>query len=542
MWRKTRRDNGDGSYGVDPNRNYDYFWGYDDVGSSPFPEDATYRGPYAFSEPCVIAIRDFCIENEFQIALNYHSFSNLLLYPWGYTEDPCPDDDIFFAHASLMTQENGYTYGAGSSTIYPTNGGSDDWMYGEQETKDLIFSYTPEVGNSNDGFWPDIDRIIPLCQENMLQNILAAKLSGAWATVEDISPSIIEETSGQFYFGVERLGFDDDGVYTVSITPVNDAIAEIGDPMEFDNLDMLEYQGGSISFELKEDITPGEEIIFLLSIDNGMIINSDTIVKVYGTPVVIFEDDAESFEKWSSPKWDITQAQSHSPSNSIADSPYGDYNNFENNSIVMIEPVDLTTAAYAVLNYWAKWEIESGYDYVQIYIKGSAGGPWTPMEGKYTKMGNSNQAEGEPVYDGFQTEWVKEEISLADYIGQSIQVRFTLRSDTYVTEDGFFWDDMTVSVIDDFTSINETAVPDNIGFNLFPNPVNDRLNIEYHLGREAGDLALEVFDATGRLVHKTSLEGGQGQAVIDVASWSPGIYSCNLTLDGKHVAARKIVK
>ncbi|MCP4246172.1 MAG: zinc carboxypeptidase, partial [bacterium] len=44
MWRKNRKDNGDGSFGVDPNRNYGYAWGWDDAGSSPDPFSETFRG------------------------------------------------------------------------------------------------------------------------------------------------------------------------------------------------------------------------------------------------------------------------------------------------------------------------------------------------------------------------------------------------------------------------------------------------------------------------------------------------------------------
>ena len=51
MWRKNRRDNGDGSFGVDLNRNYGLAWGIDDDGSSPDPFSDVYRGPSAFSEP-----------------------------------------------------------------------------------------------------------------------------------------------------------------------------------------------------------------------------------------------------------------------------------------------------------------------------------------------------------------------------------------------------------------------------------------------------------------------------------------------------------
>ena len=51
MWRKNRRDNGGGEFGVDLNRNYGFMWGYDDIGSSPDPWDETYRGTGPFSEP-----------------------------------------------------------------------------------------------------------------------------------------------------------------------------------------------------------------------------------------------------------------------------------------------------------------------------------------------------------------------------------------------------------------------------------------------------------------------------------------------------------
>ncbi len=62
MWRKNRRNNGDGSYGVDLNRNFGYAWGYDNIGSSPTPSDETYRGPSAFSEPESQAIRNLAIQ------------------------------------------------------------------------------------------------------------------------------------------------------------------------------------------------------------------------------------------------------------------------------------------------------------------------------------------------------------------------------------------------------------------------------------------------------------------------------------------------
>lgn len=92
LWRKNRRRNDDGSFGVDPNRNYGYMWGILDVPtSSQVPSDETYVGPRAFSEPETQAVRDLVGCERFAGVITYHSYSQLILYPWGYTDKPIPD-------------------------------------------------------------------------------------------------------------------------------------------------------------------------------------------------------------------------------------------------------------------------------------------------------------------------------------------------------------------------------------------------------------------------------------------------------------------
>jgi murein tripeptide amidase MpaA len=66
MWRKNRRNNGDGTMGVDLNRNYPYEWGCD-YGSSGDPGSETYRGPSAGSEPETQAMMQFINEHAFVI-------------------------------------------------------------------------------------------------------------------------------------------------------------------------------------------------------------------------------------------------------------------------------------------------------------------------------------------------------------------------------------------------------------------------------------------------------------------------------------------
>ncbi len=183
-WRKNRRNNGNGSFGVDLNRNYGYQWGYDNSGSSPTPSSETYRGTAPFSEPETQAVRDFCNARQFKLALNYHTHGDLLIYPWGYINALTPDHPQFLSLAVAMTQYNGYSHGNSSQLLYPVNGGSDDWMYGEQTSKGKIFSMTPEVGPS---FWPSPSQIYPLAQENLIPNLLLARGEGV-ITADDLDP------------------------------------------------------------------------------------------------------------------------------------------------------------------------------------------------------------------------------------------------------------------------------------------------------------------------------------------------------------------
>lgn len=177
MWRKNRRDNGDGSYGVDLNRNFGYMWGYDDLGSSPQPDGETYRGTGPFSEPETQHLRDFTIAHDFVLTIYYHSYSNLILWSWGYEQIYNPDNDIFAALGDSAAAMNLYNPGPGW-ILYVVNGGSEDWNYGEQTLKDKNFSVVVEVGSYDDNFWPPANRIDDLVSENLGPNLFFARVAG----------------------------------------------------------------------------------------------------------------------------------------------------------------------------------------------------------------------------------------------------------------------------------------------------------------------------------------------------------------------------
>jgi PKD repeat protein len=101
-----------------------------------------------------------------------------------------------------------------------------------------------------------------------------------------------------------------------------------------------------------------------------------------------------------------------------------------------------------MISFYAKWGIESDYDFVQFQVSTDGGSTWIGQCGNYTVPGTSGngsvQPNGQPVYEGTQTSWVLEEINLSDYLGQQIKVRFQLRSDGGTTADGFYFDDFKV--------------------------------------------------------------------------------------------------
>jgi murein tripeptide amidase MpaA len=140
LWRKNRRLNADGSRGVDLNRNYPAFWGVDDFGSSPVPSAETYRGPGPASEPETQAIVAFHQGHPPDVAISYHSYSDLILYPYGFTFGRIPADAPEFttlagtplvsAILDRLPETARTRYHPGPAwQLYPTNGEYAEWAY-----------------------------------------------------------------------------------------------------------------------------------------------------------------------------------------------------------------------------------------------------------------------------------------------------------------------------------------------------------------------------------------------------------------------------
>ncbi|SFD02061.1 M14 family metallopeptidase [Streptomyces aidingensis] len=163
-WRKNRQPNSGSRYiGTDINRNFAYRWGCCG-GSSGSTSSATYRGSGPESAPETRVVTDFVRSRvaggRQQVAahIDFHSYSELILWPYGYTySDTAPglDQDARNAYAAVgqeMAASNGYRPQQ-SSDLYVTDGTINDWMWGSQG----IWSYTFEMyprSSSAGGFYP----------------------------------------------------------------------------------------------------------------------------------------------------------------------------------------------------------------------------------------------------------------------------------------------------------------------------------------------------------------------------------------------------
>jgi len=161
-WRKTRQPNSGGT-GTDPNRNWGYKWGCCG-GSSGSGSSDTYRGTAAFSAPETARVRDFVNSRvvggvqQIKSNIDFHTFSELILWPYGYTTaDTAPglNADEANAFATLgrqMAARNGYTPEQ-ASDLYITDGSVDDWMWGQHKIWSYTFEMYPRSGGLN-SFYP----------------------------------------------------------------------------------------------------------------------------------------------------------------------------------------------------------------------------------------------------------------------------------------------------------------------------------------------------------------------------------------------------
>jgi len=432
MWRKNRRNNGGGSYGVDLNRNYTYQWGYDNVGSSPYPDDDTYRGPSAGSEPEAQALMGLINAHQFVTHNSIHSVAGLTLFPWGYTMTPCPDDATFNAMGQIMCSQNGYEYGSAPELLYSTNGSTTDWAYAATVGHPKIFTFCNEIGGS--GFWPLESERGALFQENLWPAIYLMMAAGPFVEVSNVVAT--DNLGGPLGPGENgRLNL------TVSNRAVNASLTNVNLTFACDDpyLQLSEatrtiaslaamgtatLAGNLLPFTVSPSCPNGHlvDVAVTVSWSGGSV--SYPVSFMVGSPSQIFADNFSlGTGNWTlaGGPWGTT-ATAHSAPLALTDSPSGQYGNN------LFATATLNGTYYAsTLTFWQRYAVESNYDYCKVEVSAN-GGAWNTLSS----------------VTGSNTTWHQVTIDLGAYAGQPLRIRFTLTTDGSVTMDGWYIDDVVL--------------------------------------------------------------------------------------------------
>jgi len=165
LWRKNTNQNYCGATnnnrGADLNRNFEYEWGCCSKGSSGNECDNHYRGPYATSEPEIQAVQAYmrsifpnqrgsgssaaAPDDATGIYIDFHSYSELVIWPWGYTSSLAPNGIQMQTLGRKFAYWNGYMPDQGAGTLqWFSNGTSKDFCYGELGVPSFVFELGTE--------------------------------------------------------------------------------------------------------------------------------------------------------------------------------------------------------------------------------------------------------------------------------------------------------------------------------------------------------------------------------------------------------------
>lgn len=565
MWRKNRRDNGDGTYGVDPNRNYPYEWGCD-WGSSGYTWDETYRGPYAGSEPEVQAMMQFINEHDFIVRQSWHTYGELTLYPWGYTTEDTPDEAIFREMGGAMTQYNGYAPGQPGDVLYDVCGGNFDWDYGAQDEHTKIFSFSNEIGNSGDGFWPAESRRDALFEDNLWPALYMIQVAAGLRSVSfahdpvpfQANPSASHEVVAAV-FGYEGAEVDPASV-TLFYRIDGGAFVEMpmdptGQPDEYAAAIPAQPEGTVVEYYLfAEDVEQhqgtsprtapdalhyfeiGHEFEHAMEADRGWRAgaaddDASTGLWVRVDPV---GTEAQPEDDHTTDGTDCWVTGQHLAGQGIG------YNDVDSGKTTLYSPVyDLTGATEVSFGYW-RWYCNDagsspGTDYWDVDLSADGGETWTSLE--HTQTTN--------------TSWLNLSFNLFDYVAEAdrVQLRFVAsdEGDGSIVEAG----------VDDFvlTGVMGTSAQEDPARGMRiqlaqnrPNPFGQGTTVRFQVpSREF--VSLGIYDVDGRLLR--SLTAGEFPAGDHTVRWNgrdalgrpvaSGMYYCKMKTGSGTELSRQLV-
>lgn len=598
-WRKNIRDNngshtfntnyylGYGYDGVDLNRNYGYYWGYQSC--SDDPSSVIYHGSEAFSEPESQAVRDLLLSRQFIAGISYHTYGQMVLYPYGFLAGVEAVDRI---ELQALANEIGSSICKHNSThfydvmpswqLYPVSGSADDWIHRNTGA----FAFTVEMATE---FIPNASMIQSILDENLKGAIqlirrgekkilkgqvfdsetmeaLAARISIDAYELHPFAPlpNYAHPEDGSYFrllpSGTHQVSYSMPG-YQTAHRSIN--IYEDGQTLEdvflqplqslemnirITNLSSEGLWGAKLVFEHEPDVTyttdsqgyihikdfPAGTYVYTASCGGyGSIYQSqdfvsrNMVIRLSNNPV--FSDDFElSLDSWNvTGAWGLDTSHSYEGIKSLADSPSSNYAPNIDHYCKLRDSIDLSTAQNASLQFWIKQQMA--------------------QDGDYCVLEYSTDAVNWQYLDVFDTidNWQLKDYSLNAFLGQSLSLRFRIKTnDNYTVSDGVYIDNFKVFVDREFSSNDEVA-PQLFSLKMGPNPFYDQLYI-WGLDGKQSHIELKLYNIKGqKLWQKKHYNLGSSQRItLDLKSLklSSGLYFLRINQDDKQPITRKLLK
>jgi hypothetical protein len=373
------------------------------------------------------------------------------------------------------------------------------------------------VGGANDGFWPEQNRIFPLAEENLHQNLMAAWAAGGLLKYADFS--IVDMGNGNGYvdpgesakivFTVRNIGLNAAQDIYFRLKSVDPLVFISRGESTFPASIPARSEAFTDTFSLAVDLKapPGLQPQLELEVDYGGFVDRLLIRDLLiGTPQIAISDNAENgLSNWFTGQgWNTTDQHVFSPANAFTDSPSGYYLPNANNTFTLKTPLNLSEAAAAFLEFRTRWDIEKNFDAGLVEVS-TDNVIWTALDGLYTVPGSGKgrQTFGKPVYDGAQVNWVKEVIDLSYVLGSpQVYLRFVLRSEDFLERDGWYIDDVSVKLFHDVVvgvEAAQTLPAHPFLAQNYPNPFNPITNIRFGIPKTQ-HVQLQIFNVRGQIV------------------------------------------
>jgi len=509
MWRKNRRNNGDGTFGVDLNRNFGPLssWDMPNDGSSIQTKDETYRGLSPFSEPEAVAIRDFCNISQFRIAMNYHTFGDMILLPDDKGEHITPN---FYDAFGMETQRlSGYIYGLSLPTVgYPVRGSTDQWMMLKEQNREAISAMTPEVGRIGRSFWrTPADSILIQCQVNskLIDNVVR----GASVNIRPVSANVIQKESKLFLqIRLVNIGLDGSrrNEYFLKVDFSENPIRL------FNNIHAIP------ALQSGDEYMVEEELVFLDSFNNAdeIEILIDVSYKDFNFQdnfkirPGFYEDkflfsDSLFTSNWKTKHWGLEFDNTKSKL-VLNDSPYISSYPLDSAVLEFLEPISLSDFNFAELIFDTRWEIERFYDFGWIEIKNSSENQWQNAPLAERMVHSENGFNGrQPLrthgYHGIIKNWCKEKMSLQEYLNQDINLRFLVSADANKNYSGLYLDSILIrkypKILIPKSGLSVEANFNDI-INIYPNPAKPGETV--FISEDTSVSNIKLFDFQGNKV------------------------------------------